>query len=78
MRTRSLSGLLLALLVAVASMTVATDRADAHRYRGLGWGVAAGVATAVIIGSAYRHRYYRPYYGYGYGGYPAYYYKTAL
>src|SRR5512137_1852374 len=79
MRTRSLCGLALALLVAGSSMTVATERAEAHGYRGWGWGIAAGIATGVILNQMYRapyyrSYYYRPYYGYGYGGYPAYYY----
>lgn len=40
------------------------NRAEAHR--GWGWGIAAGVATALILGGLYHHhRYY-------YGGYPSY------
>jgi hypothetical protein len=67
MRTRTLSGLILALLVATTSLSISTNRAEAG-YRGWGWGIAAGVATGVIISEMYRPRYPYAYY---YGGYPA-------
>lgn len=72
MRTRTLSGLLLAILVATTSMSLATNSAEAHRYRGYGWGVAGAVAAGVILSEVYRPRYYRPY-AYDYSRYPAYY-----
>lgn len=43
---------------------------EAHR--GWGWGIGAGIATALILGAIYRHQYRPCYYGYPYYGYSYY------
>jgi hypothetical protein len=40
------------------------NRAEAHRE--WGWGIGAGIATALILGAIYRHHYRPYYYGYPY------------
>lgn len=66
------------LCVLVAFMTVVhtPQPAEAHSNR-FGWGLAAGIATGLILSEAYRApRYYTPPYAgwrYSYGGYPSYY-----
>jgi hypothetical protein len=71
MRMRALTASGLAVLIAVMSLATTAQQAEAHRYRGVGWGIAAGVATGIIISQAYRPYYYprARYYGYGYPGY---------
>lgn len=71
------------LLIAFATLAYTLKPAQAHGRGGFGWGIAAGVATGIILSEAYRYpRYYTPpyYRGGGYyrdypyyiGGYPIY------
>ena len=76
MNQKSLKSLLLCGLLAFSALVHTPKAAEAHG-SGLGWGIAAGIATGIILNQAYRHypSYYGPsYYGGGYyGGYPSYY-----
>lgn len=70
MRSMNLATIIAVAVVALASLLSSVDRAEAHRYR-YGWGIAAGVASGIILNEVYRHhrrRYYRRHYYYG--GYP--------
>ncbi|MFM7085017.1 MAG: hypothetical protein ACKOW3_08445 [Hyphomicrobium sp.] len=67
----------LSMLLAVATLFSTLKSAEAHGRGGVGWGIAAGVATGIILSEAYRYpRYYAPPYyrggGYYYRDYPFY------
>jgi hypothetical protein len=73
---KTLTGITVAATLAVAGMTVAPQKAEAHCYGcAVGAGVIGGLAAGAIIGSAIAGPHY---YGYGPGYYyapaPAYYY----
>jgi len=71
MRSTNLATITAVAMIAVTTLIGTSDRAEAHRYRH-GWGIAAGIATGIILNEVYRHhrrRYYRRHYYYG--GYPA-------
>jgi hypothetical protein len=67
MKTRNLTAIVLSAAFACAIILGSADRAEAHR--GWGWGIGAGIASALILGGIYHHRHH---YGYYYGGYPYY------
>ena len=69
MKMRKLTALAVTAAFGVIITLGSATRADAHR--GWGWGIGAGIATAVILGGIYHHRHHRYYYR----GYPNYGYR---
>jgi hypothetical protein len=74
MRRRTSTTIVATTALALMISVVSADRAEARHWGGgWGWGIGGGIATALILGSIYRHHryygYYRPrhaYYGYRY------------